>query len=125
MVLAVFAAISVRPAAADNEITFPITHWTPPPPPLAFPPSAPPELQVKGPGKVKTVYKKAPATFRFFAPLSLSLECTVDGGKSFTCVSPFTTRRLPVGFHHLSVRGTDAGGRQTLVTKFFTIAKKQ
>jgi hypothetical protein len=88
---------------------------SPDPSPVAHPPAAAP-LSPAAPQTVLAAKAAARThdrtpTFRFRADVAgASFECAVDRGRFKACRSPFTTKKLTLGPHTVSVRAL-AGGR--------------
>jgi hypothetical protein len=103
-VRAIDPSANVDPTPAGYSFSVAVPPQAPPPP-LAL--AAPQTLFVKKP-PAKT--RDRTPTFRFRSDLAgASFECAVDRGRFKPCRSPFTTKRLSVGHHTVTVRAVAAG----------------
>src|SRR4051812_47998306 len=82
---------------------------------LALAPALPPEPTEPPPetwilsGPEGTVYGTS-ATFEFTSTDEMTYRCTLDGGATFACASPYTTGGLALGAHRFTVAGRGVGG---------------
>jgi hypothetical protein len=83
---------------------------------------APETTITSGPDDGATILDVAP-TFEFGADEAATFTCTVDGGATQPCASPFTTPALTAGEHTVAITATDAVGNAdpTPATASFTL----
>ena len=82
-----------------------------------------PAVTITGPATVKTVYTSARVRFSFKASEPVRYRCRLDAGTLKPCASPYTTPKLGIGRHKLTVRATDRARNVSTRTKAFRIVK--
>lgn len=84
-----------------------------------------PTVTITGPSQVATRGSAASATFSFKASEPATFKCKIDSASFMGCTSPYTTPRLPIGRHVLTVQATDRAGNVGRKAKAFTVVKKR
>ncbi len=84
-----------------------------------------PTVTITGPSQVATRGSAARATFRLSASEPATFKCRIDSAPFKACTSPYTTPRLPIGRHVLTVQATDRAGNVSRKAKAFTVVKKR
>lgn len=76
----------------------------------------PPIAQILTSTPSDTISNVRSRTMTFTANESSTYRCTLDGGASMACTSPYTANNLSEGSHIFSVQATDAAGNVGLAT---------
>ncbi|MFL5892803.1 MAG: choice-of-anchor Q domain-containing protein [Solirubrobacterales bacterium] len=82
-------------------------------------------VTITGPSQVATAGSAASATFSFKASEPATFKCKVDSGAFKLCSSPYTTPKLGIGKHVLTVQATDRAGNVARKAKAFSVVKKR
>ena len=86
--------------------------------------TAPPELEIEGPRRVKTRRERAAVTFILSASELVGRRCRIDSRRYVSCSERYRTPKLRRGVHVLKVKATDRAGNLRTRRKRFKVARR-